>query len=316
VDSPTPPDGHARETDPSLPSTRAHLPAAGGFSPKKGNSLVEAIYTALRPQRRVVRLPKLVESRHDSVKRTIERLAARAVIRLPPLVEVRNHLNQMVEEYQVGKRDSYVVVAQLSPEFTARLVDHWAELEREVAKPATPVPATPVAALSVDLCFAQAFFGTFKVAESSKVAIFRQIGESHGANTSYLPRLVVDEAPGLPGTSAPTAPLTDLLKARGARLSAREFFNCRLSSLAISNSTRARRLASVSPSVEASSLFGVSRRKALSSARTWSRRNLRARPSRTGTFTNSMSCANLCARSPVVMRRAGVSAPTPASYLF
>ena len=90
------------------------------------------------------------------------------------------------------------------------------------APTAEPLPS-PVAKLSVDLCFAQAFFGTFKVAESSKVAIFRQIGESYGANTSYLPRLVVDEAPGLPGSSAPTAPLTDLLKARGARVSAREF---------------------------------------------------------------------------------------------
>jgi hypothetical protein len=34
---------------------------------------------------------------------------------------------------------------------------------------------------------------------------------------------VVDEAPGAPGTSAPTAPLTELLKARGARLSAHRF---------------------------------------------------------------------------------------------
>lgn len=28
-----------------------------------------------------------------------------------------------------GKRDSIIVVAQLSPEFTARLVDRWQELE-------------------------------------------------------------------------------------------------------------------------------------------------------------------------------------------
>lgn len=103
---------------------------------------------------------------------------------------------------------------------------YFIECERRVkAAEVVPVSHTenPVAALSVDICFAQAFFGTFKVADSSKVAILRQIGESHGANTSYLPRLVVDEAPGLPGTSAPTAPLTDLLKARGARVSAREF---------------------------------------------------------------------------------------------
>ncbi|MCF5965083.1 phage antirepressor KilAC domain-containing protein, partial [Xanthomonas perforans] len=38
-----------------------------------------------------------------------------------------------------GKRDSIVVVAQLSPEFTARLVDRWQELERRIAAPADPL---------------------------------------------------------------------------------------------------------------------------------------------------------------------------------
>ena len=34
-----------------------------------------------------------------------------------------------------GKRDSMIVVAQLCPEFTARLVDRWQELEAQVAQP-------------------------------------------------------------------------------------------------------------------------------------------------------------------------------------
>ncbi len=71
----------------------------------------------------------LVESRHDNVKIAIERLAARGVIQLPALQEVKNHLGQTVSVYQLEKRDSYIVVAQLSPEFTARLVDRWQELE-------------------------------------------------------------------------------------------------------------------------------------------------------------------------------------------
>lgn len=76
-----------------------------------------------------------LEARHDSVRRTIDRLADRRVIQLPPMVEVRNHLGQMVSEYRVGKRDSYVIVAQLSPEFTARLVDRWQELEEAARQP-------------------------------------------------------------------------------------------------------------------------------------------------------------------------------------
>lgn len=74
-------------------------------------------------------ISELIGSRHDSVKRTVERLIERGTIQLPPLVEVRNNLGQMVSEYKINKRDSYVVVAQLSPEFTAKLVDRWQELE-------------------------------------------------------------------------------------------------------------------------------------------------------------------------------------------
>ena len=76
-------------------------------------------------------ISELVESRHDSVKRTIERLAKSENIQHPPLVDIKNKQNQKVQVYLIGKRDSYVVVAQLSPEFTARLVDRWQELEEK-----------------------------------------------------------------------------------------------------------------------------------------------------------------------------------------
>lgn len=73
----------------------------------------------------------LVESRHDSVKRAMERLAERRLISFTPLVETSHDGAgaRPVEVYRVGKRDSYVIVAQLSPEFTARLVDRWQQLE-------------------------------------------------------------------------------------------------------------------------------------------------------------------------------------------
>jgi len=74
-------------------------------------------------------IAEVVGSRHDKVKQSIERLADRGVIQLPPVGEVKNHQGQTVFEYLVSKRDSYVVVAQLSPEFTAKLVDRWQELE-------------------------------------------------------------------------------------------------------------------------------------------------------------------------------------------
>lgn len=86
-------------------------------------------------------IAELVGSRHDKVKQSIERLAERGTIQLPPLGEVINHLGQTVQEYRIGKRDSYVIVAQLSPEFTARLVDRWQELESGAAVAALNDPA-------------------------------------------------------------------------------------------------------------------------------------------------------------------------------
>ena len=92
----------------------------------------------------------LVDSRHDKVKQSIERLAERGVIQLPPMGEVKNRLGQSVKVYQIGKRDSYVIVAQLSPEFTARLVDRWQELETNLA-PAIPTSFAEALRLAADL---------------------------------------------------------------------------------------------------------------------------------------------------------------------
>lgn len=80
----------------------------------------------------------LVESRHDKVKQSIERLAKRGVITSPPMGEKPTDGRPStfyIFEGPQGKRDSLVVVAQLCPEFTARLVDRWQELEQRVAQP-------------------------------------------------------------------------------------------------------------------------------------------------------------------------------------
>lgn len=89
----------------------------------------------------------LVESRHDNVKRTIERLAAAGAIVQPPTEDeqIPDDLGRVrtTAVYVIGKRDSYVIVAQLSPQFTARLVDRWQELEQVVAAPMDPLASLP-----------------------------------------------------------------------------------------------------------------------------------------------------------------------------
>src|SRR5690606_5453920 len=89
----------------------------------------------------------LVESRHDNVRVTIERLASRAVIALPAMQE-KATAGRPAKEYifsgEQGKRDSIIVVAQLCPEFTARLVDRWQELESRQDRKSTRLNSSHV----------------------------------------------------------------------------------------------------------------------------------------------------------------------------
>lgn len=80
----------------------------------------------------------LVGSRHDKVMQSIERLAERGIFTLPPMGEVPNDGPgpKLVKEYRLDKRSSLIVVAQLCPQFTARIVDRWQELEEQVRQPA------------------------------------------------------------------------------------------------------------------------------------------------------------------------------------
>lgn len=86
-------------------------------------------------------IAELVDSRHDKVKQSIERLAERGVIGLPPLGEYLDSLGRKASEYRVGERESYIVVAQLSPEFTANLVDFWRERRNQPARLPTTAEA-------------------------------------------------------------------------------------------------------------------------------------------------------------------------------
>lgn len=75
-------------------------------------------------------IAKLVDSRHSNVCVAIERLMNSGVIGGYAAMQYTHPQNgQTYHYYEVNKRDSYVIVAQLCPEFTARLVDRWQELE-------------------------------------------------------------------------------------------------------------------------------------------------------------------------------------------
>ncbi|MBV5308064.1 Rha family transcriptional regulator [Chromatium okenii] len=144
----------------------------------------------------------LVEKRHDSVKRTIDTLVERGVIQLPQVViaEKINGLGliQKSEHYvftHEHKRDTFVVVAQLSPEFTAKLVDRWQELEAAFAstlqqssiQPDTyTLPYQP--AMKVQIV--ELAMRSLRVSETSKIRMLAKFIESEGFNSDFLPDYV------------------------------------------------------------------------------------------------------------------------------
>lgn len=165
-----------------------------------------------------IEIAELVDSRHDSVKRTIERLAEGGVISPPPSVEVKIQRERRLEASQAyifegekGKRDSIVVVAQLSPEFTARLVDRWQELESQQAKQPTPQIVSP---LEEDLRGIAFIADSMRLPDSGKLGMFAKYCQANAPQLlPSLPAYAVDAPPdSATGSSEPTLPITEIVR--------------------------------------------------------------------------------------------------------
>ncbi|HCN2436069.1 TPA: DNA-binding protein, partial [Escherichia coli] len=133
-----------------------------------------------------IEIAELVGSRPDNVKISIERLAKSGVIQLPALqvfgkinnLGLRRSVEAYVFEGEQGKRDSIIVVAQLSPEFTARLVDRWRELEEA----AVNIPKTLPEALrlAADLAEQKMQLENQLAIAAPKVEFADRVGEASG----------------------------------------------------------------------------------------------------------------------------------------
>lgn len=80
-------------------------------------------------------IAELTGSRHDAVRKSARRLEADRILTSPLAESVFHHKGNAYQEFHFNKRDSLVLVARLSPEFTAVIVDRWQELEAQAAKP-------------------------------------------------------------------------------------------------------------------------------------------------------------------------------------
>lgn len=133
-----------------------------------------------------IEIAELVGSRPDNVKISIERLAKSGVIQLPAL-QVFEKINNLglqrsVEAYvfegEQGKRDSIIVVAQLSPKFTARLVDRWRELEESAVN--IPKTLPDALRLAADLAEQKMQLENQLAIAAPKVEFADRVGEACG----------------------------------------------------------------------------------------------------------------------------------------
>lgn len=89
-----------------------------------------------------IEIADMVGCEHKNVKRSIERLMESGVIQLTPMencgringLGLTQNFSYYVFEGEQGRLDATILVAQLSPTFTAQLVYRWSELEKEVER--------------------------------------------------------------------------------------------------------------------------------------------------------------------------------------
>lgn len=149
-----------------------------------------------------VEIADMVEKRHDNVKRTIETLAEQSVISLPQVEEIKIQRERRLETSQAyifegekGKRDSIVVVAQLSPVFTARLVDRWQELE---SKEASRQPASQLASpIETDLRAIAIIGQSMRMSDSGVLMMYHSYCKANAPKVAaVLPAYAIDAPTG------------------------------------------------------------------------------------------------------------------------
>lgn len=128
-------------------------------------------------------IAELVGKRHDNVKRTVETLAQAGVIEFPQIEEIPTATKPVavyVFSGERGRRDSIVLVAQLSPEFTAALVDRWQVLEAG-AVPRLPQTLPEALRLAADLAEQNNRLQVVVSEQAPKVEALARLAEAGGS---------------------------------------------------------------------------------------------------------------------------------------
>ena len=95
-------------------------------------------------------IAELCKKEHKNVTVVIESLIAEQILTAEIQRLEYNHRGNNYKYYALNKRDSLVVVARLSPKFTAIVIDRWQELEEKEQQRLTQEQPQPKLVLESD----------------------------------------------------------------------------------------------------------------------------------------------------------------------
>lgn len=142
---------------------------------------MNTLITSVTPTMSSREIAVLVQSKHGDVKRSAERLVAAGLLTAPLAQFEFDHNGNTYIGYRFNKRDSLVLVARLSPEFTAAVVDRWQELES--AAPAVPQSLPEALRLAADMAEQNAALEQKVQADAPKVAFVDNYVDASGSKS-------------------------------------------------------------------------------------------------------------------------------------
>lgn len=93
----------------------------------------------------------LCDKQHDNTLRLIRSLIERGLLKnTTPLQYTHEQNGQQYTHFLSDQRDSLVIVARLSPEFTAAVIDRWQALEAHASAPVIPATLSEALRLAAD----------------------------------------------------------------------------------------------------------------------------------------------------------------------
>lgn len=142
-------------------------------------------------------IAELVGSKHEAVRKSAERLASDQILTSPLATFDYEHRGNTYWEYRFEKRDCLVLVARLSPAFTAQVIDRWQELELKAQeiKPLTHLETARLLVSSLEQIEQQAQQLAIaapkvefvdKYVEATGLKGFRQVAKLLGAKENAL----------------------------------------------------------------------------------------------------------------------------------